>query len=63
MFFISIFVVRIGGMLGVTLPMDEYRCLQSVNQPTKFTLALAEKLYGMEQLSTATVTGKDTTKN
>ena len=50
-------------MLGVTLPMDEYRCLQSVNQPTKFTLALAEKLYGMEQLSTATVTGKDTTKN
>ena len=49
-------------MLGVTLPMDEYRCLQSVNQPNKFTLALAEKLYGMEQLSTATVTGKDATK-
>lgn len=49
-------------MLGVTLPMDEYRCLQSVNQPNKFTLELAEKLYGMEQLFTATVTGKDATK-
>ena len=28
-------------------------------QANKFTLALAEKLYGLEQMATATVTGKD----
>lgn len=49
-------------MLGVTLGIEEYRRLQTYSHPNKFTLALAEKLYGMEQLATATVTGKDSNK-
>ena len=54
--------VRIGGMLGVTLEIEEYRRLQTYSQPNRFTIALAEKLYGMDQLATATVTGKDSNK-
>ena len=46
-------------MIGVTLAIDEYRRLQTCSQPNKLTLALAEKLYGVEQLTKATVTEKD----
>ena len=49
-------------MLGVTLAIEEYRRLQTFTIPNKFTLALAEKLYGLEQMATATVTGKDGNK-
>ena len=49
-------------MLGVTLGIEEYRRLQTLTHPNKFTLALAEKLYGLEQMATATVTGKDCNK-
>ena len=51
--------MRIGGILGVTLGIEDYRRLQTLTHPNKFTLALAEKLYGLEQMATATVTGKD----
>ena len=56
--FLSV-LVRIGGMLGVMLGIKDYRRLQTVTHPNKFTLALAEKLYGLEQMAAATVTGKD----
>ena len=46
-------------MIGVTLAIDEYRCLQTCSQPNKLTLALAEKLFGVEQLTTTTITGKN----
>ena len=46
----------------MTLGIDDYRHLLTYSHPNKFTLALAEKLYGLEQLATATVTGKDSNK-
>lgn len=49
-------------MLAVTLGIEEYRRLQILTHPNKCTLALAEKLYGLEQMATATVTGKDCNK-
>ena len=55
-------LVRIGGMLGMTLGIDDYRHLLTYSHPNKFTLALAEKLYGLEQLATATVTREDSNK-
>jgi len=54
--------VRIGGMLGMTLGIENYRHLQTLTQPKKFTLALAEKLFGLEQMATASVTKKDCNK-
>ena len=49
-------------MLGVTLGIEEYRRLQTFTYPNKFTLALAEKLNGLEQMATPTVMGKDCNK-
>ena len=49
-------------MLDVTLGIEDYRCLQTLTQANKFTLGLVEKLYGLEQMATATVTGKDCNK-
>ena len=49
--------VRIGGILGVTLEIEQYCRLETYSQPNRFTIALAEKLYGNDQLATATVTG------
>ena len=49
-------------MLGVMLPIEEYCRLQTFTFPNKFTLALAEKLYGLEQMATATATGKHDSK-
>ena len=46
----------------MTLGIEEYRRLQTLTHPNKFTLALAEKLYGLEQMATATVTRKDCNK-
>ena len=46
----------------MTLGIGEYCRLQTFTFPSKFTLALAEKLYGLEQMATATVTGRDSNK-
>jgi len=55
--FLSV-LVQIGGILGVTLGIEEYQRLQTYSQPNKFTLALAEKLYGMEGIPTNNLTHK-----
>ena len=60
--FLYVFIVRIGGMVGVTLAIENYRHLQTCGQANKFTLTLAEKLFGIEQLTMAPVTGKDSNK-
>lgn len=49
-------------MLGMTLGIENYCHLQTLTQPKKFTLPLAEKLYGLEQMATANVTKKDCNK-
>jgi hypothetical protein len=54
-------LVTVGGVPGVVLSSNDYEDSMKWGKATKCTIVLAEKLFGVDELKTSTISGKKNT--